>query len=95
MARSWRLGAIGFLYQSRLTAPYLANGQSVGRPAPGRSETPCAAVINEFTVRPAVLGIIAFLWAQKLWWMIPLVVMLLLLAALVAFASATSLGPFI
>jgi hypothetical protein len=39
--------------------------------------------------------LIAFLWAQKLWWMIPLVVMLLLLAALVAFASATSLGPFI
>ena len=39
--------------------------------------------------------LIAFLWAQKLWWMIPLVIMLLLLAALVAFASATSLGPFI
>ena len=39
--------------------------------------------------------LIHFLWAQKLWWMIPLVVMLLLLAALVAFASATSLGPFI
>ena len=37
----------------------------------------------------------AFLWAQKLWWMIPLVMMLLLLAALIAFASATSLGPFI
>ena len=39
--------------------------------------------------------LLAFLWAQKLWWMIPLVVMLLLLAALIAFASATSLGPFI
>ena len=42
-----------------------------------------------------LLGLLAFLWAQKLWWMIPLVVMLLLLAALIAFASATSLGPFI
>ncbi len=39
--------------------------------------------------------LLGFLWAQKLWWMIPLVVMLLLLAALIAFASATSLGPFI
>ncbi|MCC6178083.1 MAG: hypothetical protein IT305_22505 [Chloroflexi bacterium] len=39
--------------------------------------------------------LLSFLWAQKLWWMIPLVVMLLLLAALIAFASATSLGPFI
>ncbi len=39
--------------------------------------------------------LMSFLWSQKLWWMIPLVVMLLLLAALIAFASATSLGPFI
>jgi hypothetical protein len=39
--------------------------------------------------------LLGFLWAQKLWWMIPLVVMLLLLAALIAFASATSIGPFI
>ena len=39
--------------------------------------------------------LLGFLWAQKLWWMIPLVVMLLILAALIAFASATSLGPFI
>jgi Family of unknown function (DUF5989) len=39
--------------------------------------------------------LMAFLWSQKLWWMIPLVVMLLLIAALVAFASATALAPFI
>jgi hypothetical protein len=37
----------------------------------------------------------AFLWSQKLWWMIPLVAMLLVIAALVAFASATALAPFI
>jgi len=47
---------------------------------------------NKLGVAGELLG---FLWAQKLWWMIPLVVMLLLLAALIAFASATSLGPFI
>jgi hypothetical protein len=39
--------------------------------------------------------LMAFLWSQKLWWMIPLVAMLLLIAALVAFASATALAPFI
>ena len=39
--------------------------------------------------------LLAFLWAQKLWWMIPLVTMLLIIAALVAFASATALAPFI
>ncbi len=49
-----------------------------------------------FTNKLGVAGeLLGFLWAQKLWWMIPLVVMLLLLAALIAFASATSLGPFI
>jgi hypothetical protein len=39
--------------------------------------------------------LMAFLWSQRLWWMIPLVTMLLLIAALVAFASATALAPFI
>jgi hypothetical protein len=47
---------------------------------------------SKFGIAFELLG---FLWAQKLWWMIPLVVMLLLLAALIAFASATSIGPFI
>ena len=49
-----------------------------------------------FQARFGIAGeLMAFLWSQKLWWMIPLVVMLLMLAALIAFASATSLGPFI
>ena len=39
--------------------------------------------------------LLRFLWAQGLWGLIPLVMMLLLLAALIGFASATSLGPFI
>ena len=39
--------------------------------------------------------LLGFLWARRLWWMIPLVAMLLLLALLIAFASATTLGPFI
>lgn len=39
--------------------------------------------------------LMAFLWAQRLWWMIPLVAMLLVIAALVAFASSTFLAPFI
>jgi hypothetical protein len=47
----------------------------------------------------ARLGIVrelmGFLWTQKLWWMIPLVVMLLIIGALVALASATTLAPFI
>ena len=39
--------------------------------------------------------LLAFLWTQRLWWMIPLVVMMLILGGLIAFANATALGPFI
>lgn len=41
------------------------------------------------------LELLTFLWAQRLWWLIPLVVVLMLVAALIAFAAATPLGPFI
>jgi drug/metabolite transporter superfamily protein YnfA len=36
-----------------------------------------------------------FLWARKLWWMIPMVVVLLLFAFLLVFAVSNPLGPFI
>lgn len=39
--------------------------------------------------------LMSFLWSQRLWWMIPFVLMLLLIAAFVAFANATTLAPFI
>ncbi len=45
------------------------------------------------------LGIVgelfAFLWARKLWWMIPMVSVLLLLGGLIVMAGSTPLGPFI
>ena len=40
--------------------------------------------------------LLSFLWSQKLWWMIPLVAMLLAIGAVVAFIQAAPvLGPFI
>ncbi|MEK7165667.1 MAG: DUF5989 family protein [Patescibacteria group bacterium] len=39
------------------------------------------------------LGI--FLWKQKLWWMVPMIVTLLLVGILIAFAQATPLAPFV
>ena len=36
-----------------------------------------------------------FLWQRKLWWLIPMVAVLLLFALLVIFASASGVGPFI
>jgi hypothetical protein len=36
-----------------------------------------------------------FLWQRKLWWLIPMVAVLLLFGLLVIFASASGVGPFI
>ena len=36
-----------------------------------------------------------FLWKQKLWWLIPALVVLLLFGLLLIFAQSTPLAPFI
>lgn len=36
-----------------------------------------------------------FLWQRKLWWLIPMVTVLLLFGLLLIFASASGVGPFI
>ena len=39
--------------------------------------------------------LLKLLWRRKLWWLIPMVTVLLLLGLLLVFASASGLGPFI
>ncbi len=39
--------------------------------------------------------LIAFLWAQKLWWIVPMVIILVLFAFLLIFAQGTGLAPFV
>ncbi len=39
--------------------------------------------------------LLSFLWARKLWWLIPMVTVLLLFGLLLIFASASGLAPFI
>lgn len=39
--------------------------------------------------------ILTFLWARKLWWLIPMVSMLLLFGLLLIFANASGIAPFI
>ena len=36
-----------------------------------------------------------FLWQRKLWWLIPMVAVLLLFGLLLIFATASGVGPFI
>lgn len=39
--------------------------------------------------------LLSFLWERKLWWLIPMVSVLLLLGLVMIFASASGIGPFI
>lgn len=38
---------------------------------------------------------LAFLWRRKLWWLIPMVTVLMAIGLLLVFAASTGLGPFI
>ena len=39
--------------------------------------------------------LLGFLWQRKLWWLIPMVFVLLIFGLLIIFASASGIGPFI
>ncbi len=42
-----------------------------------------------------VRSIFRFLWRERLWWMIPLMAVLLIFGALLLFAQQSALAPFI
>ena len=46
--------------------------------------------------RASIMGeLIGFLWERKLWWMIPMVTVLVLFGTLMILAQGTALSPFI
>ena len=50
----------------------------------------------EFLTRLGIIGeLLRFLWRQKLWWLIPMIVVLVLFAALLVFAQGSAVAPFI
>jgi hypothetical protein len=54
------------------------------------------AFIRSMTSNLGVAGeLLGFLWQRKLWWLIPMVVVLLIFGLLLIFASASGIGPFI
>jgi hypothetical protein len=42
-----------------------------------------------------VYELVIFLWQRKLWWLIPMVIVLMLFGLLLIFANASGVGPFI
>ena len=52
--------------------------------------------LGEFRTRLGIFGeLLAFFWQKKLWWLIPLIVILVLFGALLIFAGASGIAPFI
>lgn len=39
--------------------------------------------------------LVRFLWKQKLWWLTPMIAMLILLGAIIMLGQSTAAGPFI
>jgi hypothetical protein len=52
--------------------------------------------IRGMITNTGVVGeVLQFLWARKLWWLIPMVTVLLLFGLLLVFASSSGVAPFI
>lgn len=51
---------------------------------------------KQLTTRSYIIGeLFAFLWQEKLWWMIPLVFLLVIVGALILFAQSSPIAPFL
>jgi hypothetical protein len=52
--------------------------------------------VRKMLVNLGVAGeLLNFLWKRKLWWLIPMVTVLLFLGLLLVFGSASGVGPWI
>lgn len=53
-------------------------------------------IFKGITTRLGIMGeLLTFLWKRKLWWLIPMVMVLLLFGLLLIFAQTSSIAPFI
>ena len=52
--------------------------------------------IREITEKCGIAGeLFAFLWHRKMWWMFPIVAVLLFFGIIIVVGSSTGVGPFI
>ena len=52
--------------------------------------------VRDAVRRLGVVGeLLAFLWRERLWWMIPILIALVLIALLVVFGGNTAVAPFV
>ena len=54
------------------------------------------SMIREIGDKFGIAGeLLAFLWQRKMWWMIPMVAVMLFFGLIIVVGSATGVGPFI
>ncbi len=59
-------------------------------------EEPKSNVVGDFFARLGILGeLFAYLWDAKMWWLIPMVIVLLIFAIFIILGSAGAGGQFI
>lgn len=52
--------------------------------------------LRKLVTRTEAVGeLLAYLWEQKLWWLVPMVVVLVLVGTLLVFAQGSALAPFV
>lgn len=52
--------------------------------------------VNNFTARVGIIGeLLGFLWQRKLWWLIPMVLVIVIFGVLLIFAQGSAVAPFI
>jgi hypothetical protein len=52
--------------------------------------------LNQLKNRFSIMSeLIAFLWLRRLWWMIPMVIVLLAFGLLIIFTQSSALAPFL
>jgi hypothetical protein len=53
-------------------------------------------MLKNIRIRLGVVGeLLGFLWKRKLWWLIPMVLMLMAFILLLVFAQSSAIAPFI
>ena len=64
--------------------------------SPTKSGSAVGNFFKGMTTNTGIVGeVMVFLWQRKLWWMIPMVTVLLLFGLLLIFASSSGVAPFI
>jgi hypothetical protein len=53
-------------------------------------------LLNQLKSKYSIISeLMAFLWVRRLWWMIPMVVVLLTFGLLILFTQSSALAPFL